>query len=718
MKIKIRVMHDNEPVPTLFLDKVPEDIATMDVGYGAKKITARVKKADGKTRTDEILINQALSERLMLRENQRSILSNTHPGQLILGPLIGIHVSAAYKAELLKNNIEGDYRRFITAADSLGGEAFLFASGDVEENGSFINGLTKADGGDSKWQHHKYPLPNVIYSQYHNDDNPQHIKQVLTALADTHGIKVTNYPEPQFHVIPNQTFKAAEMLDCCLEVRLLMQRDHCGLWKYSAGCAVLAPHDIKEPTLFIKHPLDAALREVYADNFKKVKENLTQRALAESVRLDSQNPTLLELEMHFGMDSSGAAHLKNIDIMPEKRYALDFKGSSAAYWAIRRPLYYCFHLAGYQVGNVDLPRYIKKRYRQRVLIGIFEAMGRIRSIQSGNADIDQQLLAKASRELECTTYHFSVNDLGHNKTINGWHYSHRKKKWLHKEFPWPQVLYDRATFFRAAQREKAKIFRNRIKDNGSTLLINNKSVFGKGRTDKILRKMPYLRPYLPDNLVNPTPSKIEELLERFAMVFVKTEYDSRMSGVWKIEKLEGLYKLSTEEASLSYKSFVQLWSELQPIIAPESYVAQQGIYAVEYKTHPLNVRAIMQKNHQGQWEAALIKPWITNSPTIREKTFNWQQIMPEVFPLSPKADAIYRDICRVATAVAQTLEARSGPLGELGIDIVIDKTGHPWIIEINGKTNKTFFIRNEPSDARYRLFYNPLAYGIYLARNC
>lgn len=717
MKIKIRVIEDNLAVPTIFLDKAAEQGATMDIAYSTRKIKARVKHSTEKIPADQILVNQVLSEQLMLRQGQKSILRNTSTGQIVLGPLIGIYISPAYQAALLKNDLEGDYRGFIKAARALGGEAFLCASGDVEEHGEFINGMTLTNSGTSKWKRHKYPLPNVIYCQYHNDDDSQRSKQVLISLADAYGIKVTNHPPPQLPAITEKNFTAAEMLGCGLETRLLMQRDHCGLWKYSAGCAVLRPYDLKDKTPFIKYPLDFALREVYADNFKTIKEDLTQLALTESVRLAHHSPDLLELELHFGMDASGAAHLQGIDIMPEKRYALDFRGSLAAYWAIRRPLHYCFHLAGYQVGKVDLPRYIRKRAWQRILIGIFEARGRIRSIIAGDADIDQQLLAKASRELECTTYHFSVNDWGPNKTINGWYYSHRKKKWLQKEFPWPQVLYDRATFFTAEQREEAAMFRTRVKDSGTILFINSRSVFGKGRTDQILRKMPYLRPYLPQLLINQTPAKIAELLEQFSMVFVKTEYASRMSGVWKIQKLHNLYKLSTEEASLSYQSFARLWSELQPIIGLQEHVVQQGIYAVEYKTHPLNIRAIIQKNQHGQWESALIKPWLTNSPTIMEKTLNWQQIMAEVFHDSHKVDSIYSDICSVATAVAKTLEARSGPLGELGIDIVIDKTGHPWVIEVNGKTNKTFFIRDEPFDTSYRLFYNPLAYGIYLARH-
>jgi len=61
-----------------------------------------------------------------------------------------------------------------------------------------------------------------------------------------------------------------------------------------------------------------------------------------------------------------------------------------------------------------------------------------------------------------------------------------------------------------------------------------------------------------------------------------------------------------------------------------------------------------------------------------------------------------------------------GHLGELGIDFVIDPSGHPWLIEVNGKTNKSFFIEDEIPDTCYKLFYNPLAYSRFLieTNNC
>ena len=154
MKIKVRVKQDNEAVPAIFLDKASDGGATRDIVYGTKKITATVKIAPGKNHADQILVIQVLSEQLMLRNGQRSILRNTDPGQIVLGPLIGINISAAYKAFILNNNTEGDYGRFIKAARSMGGEVFLFAVEDVDKNGLFINGVTMTIGAASKWKYH------------------------------------------------------------------------------------------------------------------------------------------------------------------------------------------------------------------------------------------------------------------------------------------------------------------------------------------------------------------------------------------------------------------------------------------------------------------------------------------------------------------------------------------------------------------------------------
>ncbi|MDD4778967.1 MAG: hypothetical protein PHV53_11870, partial [Fermentimonas sp.] len=72
-------------------------------------------------------------------------------------------------------------------------------------------------------------------------------------------------------------------------------------------------------------------------------------------------------------------------------------------------------------------------------------------------------------------------------------------------------------------------------------------------------------------------------------------------------------------------------------------------------------------------------------------------------------------IHNLCKTVATTLESASHAIyGELGLDIGIDKNGHPWLIEINSKPRKT--TETEYSQGVVRnTFKRPLEYAIYLA---
>lgn len=352
----------------------------------------------------------------------------------------------------------------------------------------------------------------------------------------------------------------------------------------------------------------------------------------------------------------------------------------------------------------------------RPIIGIFEGINALAKLKSQKPSFYQKVLAGASAKLGCITYHFSLYDLAGTNCIKGWYYNHVKRKWLCKPFPWPQVLYDRATFSKTAQRQAAKKFRKKLKIFGKTSFLNTRSVFGKGLTNSILEKMPLLKGYLPFSVTNPSSQTVQQLLNRYGTVFVKTEYGSNRNGVIKIVRQNRGYSLSTKYLYRENANFKRLWMNIRSIVGSRTIVAQRGINPPIYHARPLNVRSIVQRNGSGTWEVALVKPWVATTASLFGSPLPWAKTM-AIYPFHTKVSDIWAKICNISLIVAKTLEARTGPLGELGIDFVVDTSGHPWIIEVNGKTNKSFFLYGANPETHYRLYYNPLAYSCFLAKN-
>ncbi len=636
------------------------------------------------------------------------------------GPLIGYFISINKIKELKSGIFDSVYETIMDCTKTLGGKAFLFSIDDIDWSNELVTGYTYSSKDPGVLLSHKYAIPRVINNRCFGSGSTNQIKQLLSGINSKQNIIV---PSPgilktqNWTNLPAYRSKPAQILGCPIKARILIQRDYRGIWQHSAGVISLNSQKTGQKIrgYFRNYPLDCGLQEAFPSEHQKVKLDLIKQATEAAEKLGMGLPALAELEVRFNIDREGFGQITKVYERPLKKYAIGFKGSTSAYLAINRPLHYCFKLAGYPLK--EEPRPMLTQSANSPLIGIFEELWEIEDFKSQRVGTYQHLLARASAELGCITYHFSINELRGTNCIEGWYYDTKQEKWLQKEFPWPQVLYDRATFPYASQREKAKEFRRILKRFGRTIFLNTRSVFGKGYTSDILGKMPFLNKYLPFNVDNPSPETVKKLVHRYGSVFIKTEHGSNLQGVLKAARQNQTYVMSSRYNNFTFASFKELWSKIQSIVEDYPFVAQEGVNAAIYQSQPLNIRTIVQKNGAGIWEVALVKPWIASAPEVRGCPLQWAKTMVDIFSSSEKAALINSEICNVSLAVCKTLEAHIGHLGELGIDLVIDSSGHPWVIEVNGKTNKTFFLQDEKPGACYNLYYNPIAYACFLATN-
>ncbi|HWI55395.1 MAG TPA: YheC/YheD family protein [Desulfobacteria bacterium] len=632
------------------------------------------------------------------------------------GPTIGYFISINKLKELKSGDPDSVYKTVMNSAKALGGKVFLFSIDDVDWSSMSVHGYTYSFKNPGALISRLYPFPRVINNRCFGPDSACQITELLSSVRPNSNIIVINRGTLKYGNLAGTPAKPAEILGCPIQVRILVQRDYRGIWQYSAGVISLkAQHTgVNTRGYFRNYPFECGLQEAFPAGFQKVKSDLIKQAVGEAEKIGSDLPDLAELEIRFVVNNQGLGLIKGVHERPLKQYASDFKGSISAYLAVNRPLHYCFKLAGYPLSVEPRPGF--EQSDRRPLIGIFEEPWETQDFKLQRAGNYQLLLARASTELGCITYHFSLNELRGTNCIEGWYYDPGQKKWLQKEFPWPQVLYDRATFPYASQREKAKEFRRALKHFGQTMFLNTRSVFGKGYTSDILSKMPILSKYLPFNVENPSPLTVEGMVKRYSSVFIKTEHGSNLQGVLKVTRQNRSYVMSGRYETYTFPSFRELWVTIRSIVKTDPFVAQEGVRAALYQSQPLNVRTIVQKNGTGVWEVTLVKPWIASTPDVRGCPLQWTRTMMDIFSSSDKTASIYSEICNVSLAVCKTLEAHIGSLGELGIDLMIDSSGHPWIIEVNGKTNKIFFLKDEKPGAYYNLYYNPIAYACFLAK--
>ena len=129
------------------------------------------------------------------------------------------------------------------------------------------------------------------------------------------------------------------------------------------------------------------------------------------------------------------------------------------------------------------------------------------------------------------------------------------------------------------------------------------------------------------------------------------------------------------------------------------------------------------KNGNGQWSVPAVFTKIANSNSFLTnisagaKMIFFKDHLNEIKNKLPcSKDQFVKLLFELSVRTASTLDHRFGPLGKLGIDIIIDNLGKPWLIEANG--NPGLMPRaalDEYPDWRSQMYDFPLAYCLYLS---
>lgn len=331
-----------------------------------------------------------------------------------------------------------------------------------------------------------------------------------------------------------------------------------------------------------------------------------------------------------------------------------------------------------------------------MILGIYVNNRNLKRLYNGELQWKMNFLAEeaAKQSVQLIVFSLSCVDWHINK-INGLAYNSDKRIWNMGIFPFPDVIYDRATFT-DKEKKAGKFVRDRFAKEYTIPFLNTKSYFNKLETHEVLSKSPIIVQYLPKTSKYNHPFQIVEFLDRYSSVYVKDSAGKLGKNIYKIQRAsDELYYLKYQVNKKNQTDKLTL-QEIDRIITRDklhgkNIIIQQGIDVALLDNHPFDIRCLVQKNGLMNWEVTdksirLAAPGsvVTNVSSGGEvKQFN--EIVPLLF--SNSID-ISNEIDTLLIKVCSYLEKTYGSLGELGIDIAIDYTGRIWLIEVNGKPAK------------------------------
>ncbi|GBF11754.1 YheC/YheD family protein [Tepidibacillus sp. HK-1] len=313
-----------------------------------------------------------------------------------------------------------------------------------------------------------------------------------------------------------------------------------------------------------------------------------------------------------------------------------------------------------------------------------------------------------------------------DKTVKGiflFPTANQKKTWEYATISLPDVVYNRVLNRGSEQNQSVQHFKQQYLQYGGKLF--NYNFFNKWEINKILANDPTIKSSIPEAHINPSLPLLKSMLKKYPIVYLKPAGGSLGKGIYKITKTNNAYTLQFRNRqfnqSFDFKQINALFTFLtkQPIRL-NRYIIQQGITLVEYQHRPVDFRVQLHKNKRNQWKLIAIgakaagKGSVTTHIRTGGQLINASEFIKEIF----KQDTSYvlEEIQSKSIQIAKYLEQNlNQPLGELGLDVGVDKNHHVWLFEVNSKPGRSIFKHPSLKQANEESIKSLLEYPIYLS---
>ncbi|WP_276352899.1 YheC/YheD family protein [Cohnella caldifontis] len=297
--------------------------------------------------------------------------------------------------------------------------------------------------------------------------------------------------------------------------------------------------------------------------------------------------------------------------------------------------------------------------------------------------------------------------------------------WVKEWFPRPHVVYNRIP-----QREDERLpevkrkLRSIVKQPDIHLF--NRRFFNKWSLFRWLNRNPATRRLIPETKMLTRPEVLSQLLKRHRMLYLKPIRGKAGVGIMTVrvvpeKPLPFKLQIQEERGSKLYRcsSLLRLWGHVSRYSEEigEQYIAQQGIPLVKVNDRPFDLRVLAQKNQYGKWDLTGIGARVAGNSSITTHVPRGgniddpEKLLTGIFG-KEKASSVLDAVRKAVLLAARQIEIASRHrLGEMSMDLGVDRSGNVWFLEANSKPMKF-----DETEIRKTSLQRIFQYSLYLHR--
>lgn len=208
------------------------------------------------------------------------------------------------------------------------------------------------------------------------------------------------------------------------------------------------------------------------------------------------------------------------------------------------------------------------------------------------------------------------------------------------------------------------------------------------------------------------------MLDEYGMVYVKPDRGKHGKGVMKVENAEGKYRYQYAERKRNYRNYNEMAIAIRKLTRGRRYLVQRGIRLLTHKGRRFDLRVMAQWSPRSRWETTGIIGRVAAPRRIVTNYHSGGTLKPIQQLLGKRLNnrglsGKIRELKRMGVWAGQAMQRKFPGVYEVGLDIGMDRSHTPWIIEVNTAPDPYIFRKlSDPTVfrkiRRYARIYNRL----------